>query len=95
MKRTVFYSWQSDLPNRTNRGFIEACLEKAIKDATTENVNLEIAIDRDTKNSPGTVDISKTIFEKIQKCNVFVADVSIINFDVEGRKSPNPNVLVE
>ena len=30
--RTVFYSWQSDLPNATNRGFIEDCLERALED---------------------------------------------------------------
>ena len=32
MKRTIFYSWQSDLSNSTNRGFIEECIEKAIKE---------------------------------------------------------------
>ena len=31
MKKVVFYSWQSDLPNSTNRGFIQDALEKAAK----------------------------------------------------------------
>lgn len=31
MKCTIFYSWQSDLPNKDNRSFIENCIEKAIK----------------------------------------------------------------
>ncbi|HEY1376485.1 MAG TPA: hypothetical protein VGF55_06805 [Gemmataceae bacterium] len=29
---TVFYSWQSDLPNATNRGFIQDALERAARD---------------------------------------------------------------
>jgi hypothetical protein len=31
MNRVEFYSWQFDLPNSTNRGFIQAALEKAAK----------------------------------------------------------------
>ena len=31
-KRTVFYSWQSDLPKGTNWSFVEGCLNKAIKE---------------------------------------------------------------
>ena len=30
MKKIVFYSWQSDLPNSTNRGFIQQSLENAV-----------------------------------------------------------------
>jgi hypothetical protein len=36
MRVTIFYSWQSDLPNNTNRGFIERALEKAIASIGTE-----------------------------------------------------------
>lgn len=35
MKRTIFYSWQSDLPNNSNRGFIESCIESSLKDLKT------------------------------------------------------------
>ena len=27
----IFYSWQSDLPNKNNRSFIEDCIKKTIK----------------------------------------------------------------
>jgi len=27
----IFYSWQSDLPNATNRGFIQEALERAAR----------------------------------------------------------------
>lgn len=96
MNNTVFYSWQSDLPNNTNRSFIESCLKKAIKLINNDdNYSLEMNIDRDTLNEYGTPSIVDTIFEKIEKTSLFVADVSFINSDTKNRKCPNPNVLVE
>lgn len=46
--RTVFYSWQSDLPNATNRGFIEDCLDRALEELHAEGVRV-LEADRDTK----------------------------------------------
>lgn len=37
MKLTVFYSWQSDLPNNSNRGFIEDCLKQSLKNFYKSN----------------------------------------------------------
>ena len=96
MKRTIFYSWQSDLPNNSNRGFIELCLKKVVKDlGKVVPFALELNIDRDTKGISGTPDISDSIFSKIAKSKIFVADISIINSDSKGRKCPNPNVMIE
>jgi hypothetical protein len=94
-KATVFYSWQSDLPNATNRGLILDSLERAAKTIRTDDsVTVEPVLDRDTQNVPGAPDIGHTIFEKIDKAAAFVADVSIINQGL-GRPTPNPNVLIE
>ena len=96
MKVTIFYSWQSDLPNNTNRGFIEQALRKAIASITTEEeLVIEPCLERDTAGVSGTPDIASTIFRKIDECHVFVGDVSIINADSSERKAPNPNVLLE
>ena len=96
MKKTVFYSWQSDLPNATNRGYIQNALEKAVKAiANDESIEVEPVIDRDTEGVPGSPDISAVIFDKIKKADVFVADVSFINKGSKFRPTPNPNVLVE
>lgn len=96
MRCTIFYSWQSDLPNKDNRSFIENCIEKAVKkDKLGVEFGLTLAIDRDTKETVGTPDITGTIFEKIAKSDIFICDISIINGDYEGRKCPNPNVLLE
>jgi hypothetical protein len=96
VKVTIFYSWQSDLPNGTNWGFIQRALEKAIKSikADAETV-LEPCIERDTAGVPGSPDIASTIFRKIDACQVFVGDVSIVNPTSSDRKTPNPNVLLE
>ena len=91
----VFYSWQSDLPNNTNRGFIQKALEDAAKDIASDvTTDLEPVIDRDTSGVPGSPDIRQTIFAKIESCDVFVADVSII-CAAPNRAQCNPNVLIE
>lgn len=95
MSKIIFYSWQSDLPNNTNRGFIQDCINDAIDAVQSNNIGLEVVIDRDTQGVSGTPDIVSTIFEKIERANIFVADITFINSMSEGRKSPNPNVLIE
>jgi len=94
---TIFYSWQSDLPNNTNRGFIQDALEKAVKelkkDETIEPaVRADLIIDHDTAGVPGSPDISATILAKIDAADVFVADLSIIGEvpreRVEGKRTP-------
>ena len=112
MKCIVFYSWQSDRPNSTNRGFIQRALEsaaKAIRD--DETILVEPVVDRDTAGVPGSPDIGSTIFEKIEKAQVFICDLTLINTeaafiliedkvvrineDKVPRPTPNPNVLLE
>lgn len=96
MKRTIFYSWQSDLEVSGNRNLIEDALKKSIKAINRdESETVEPVLNRDTAGISGSPSIADSIFAKITLADVFVADVSIINSDSEGRKSPNPNVLVE
>lgn len=87
--RNVFFSWQSDLPRETNRGFIEDALESAIA-ANAGGTPIELArLDRD----PGAPNLGAAIFGKIATASAFVADISIVNRTT--RPTPNPNVLVE
>lgn len=96
MKRTIFYSWQSDLPNSSNRGLIKEALENAIKSLKREDsYTINPRIDQDTKNTAGSPDIAETIFGKIALADIFIADVSIINKDSADKKTPNPNILIE
>lgn len=95
MTKKIFYSWQSDLPNNINRGFILDCLERAIRVIAGETLSLDFDIDRDTLDVSGSPDIVATIFTKIDNASLFVADTTFVTGGNGQRKSPNPNVLVE
>lgn len=97
MKKRIFYSWQSDLPNNTNRGFINTAIESAIKKIVSDDsFSLIPFLDRDTVGLTGSPDISVSIFDKIDESSVFICDVSIINNHIDNiRSTPNPNVLIE
>jgi hypothetical protein len=96
MKRTVFYSWQSDSDAALNRSLIETALERALKAiGRDETSTIEPVLDRDTSGVGGSPAITDTIFQKIAGADVFVADVTIINAGAGGRLCPNPNVILE
>ncbi len=97
----IFYAWQSDLPPKVTRYFIEDAAKRAIK-----KINKDVAIeesprlDSDTKGEAGMPEIASTIFSKISDCGIFLADLSFIGEShvEEGenpKKLPNPNVLLE
>lgn len=100
---TIFYSWQSDLPNSTNRGFIEKAIGGAIQGLTTKD-GKPIELTHSSRGKTGAVNIAETILSKIAVASVVVADVSIINSEKlpqagprkgSKRPTPNPNVLFE
>lgn len=72
---TIFYSWQSDLPNGDTRGLIGDSIDAAAK--RLKGI-AAVHADRDTKGEFGSPDIVQTIFSKIDECDVFVADVSAV-----------------
>ncbi len=91
----IFYSWQSDLPNRGNRNLIETALKSALKQLSADGgLEVEPALDRDTKDVPGSPAIADAILKKIDSCAVFIADVTPIG-QLGGKSLPNPNVLIE
>jgi hypothetical protein len=62
------------------RNFIEDALTRATKSLKRdEKVTIEAVLDRDTAGVAGTPGIAETILQKIDECDVFVCDVSIIN----------------
>jgi hypothetical protein len=96
MAVTVFYSWQNDLDSRVTRQLIRDALGTAIEQLTQE-LSLEDAIrlDQDTQGIPGMPEIVTTILKKIEECIVFVPDLSYVAKTENGKKAPNPNVLIE
>lgn len=92
---TVFYSWQSDLDEECNNRAIRRALNESIPKLEEANPKVKVTIDEATSNLPGSPNIPAAIFEKITVADIFVADITTINPDYGGRKTPNPNVLVE
>ena len=97
----IFYSWQADVPG--NRNFIDKKIKEAILEILEipEMQGIEIMHDDSTKNRSGSPSIVETIHEKINICDVFIADVTPIT-SIEGKGEdgrekliPNPNVMTE
>ena len=101
-KFKVFFSWQSDLPSNQTKRFIEDSIEM------TKNMlsgTIELIPDEATRERFGTPDVMHSIFDKIDDCDLFIADVSIVGNYFPSKSSednepkpkyfPNPNVLLE
>jgi hypothetical protein len=92
----IFYSWQSDRDNSTNRGFIEKALQGAAKELEKDKtLDVDPVVDRDVAGTPGSQNIAEVILKKIDQADVFVCDVSIITPPDAKRPCPNPNVIFE
>ena len=96
MTNTIFFSWQSDLGE--TRNVIWSALNKAVRnlnrDVALEEASLRV--DQDTESVAGWPEITSAILDKIEQCEVFVADITPINGPQSSfRLTPNPNVLFE
>jgi hypothetical protein len=88
---TIFYSWQSDLPSKINRGFIREALSIAIREVTKDlSLYEDPRLDQDTQGIPGSPEIVNSILTKIDSCSMFIADLTLARQGI-----PNPNVLIE
>ena len=48
------------------------------------------------RGTTGSLDITSTLFHKISSCDIFVADINIVNQSLHRQGfSPNANVLIE
>lgn len=100
MSYKIFYSWQSDIPRKINRDFIEDALKQAIINLgqdfeVAEALREELVFDQGMEGIPGTPPIAETIFSKIQNCAIYVADMTFVAKSEKGRLIANPNVLIE
>ncbi|MFT3918249.1 TIR domain-containing protein [Cloacibacterium sp.] len=92
----IFYSWQSDLEKETNEKAIRIELKKIIPEIEEKFDSLNLNIDEATRNESGSPEIPHSILKKITNCDVFVCDITTINYTEKvGRKTPNPNVIFE
>lgn len=95
-KWNIFFSWQSDLPEAETTRVIRKAIKKARSKIENNFENVNINIEEATSNTPGSPDIPKIIFEKILLSDIFICDVTTINFGNKVKRvTPNPNVLIE
>lgn len=91
----IFYSWQSDSPEETNKNGIRNALDGAIKKNKTIKYVMR---DEATKGTAGAVNVAEEILRKIKQADIFIADISttLSNGSSQNhRTSPNPNVVFE
>jgi hypothetical protein len=101
----VFWSWQSDTPGKIGRHFVREMLEEVIRDLKvppdveepTQQVRREdLHLDHDRKGIPGSPDLARLIFDKIESSAVFIADVTPVGQTFDGdKKLINSNVAIE
>ncbi|OHB83656.1 MAG: hypothetical protein A2V98_25035 [Planctomycetes bacterium RBG_16_64_12] len=103
MQVTVFYAWQDDRPGKSNRYLIRDAAKEACRRITEDPANdYAVALDEATRGVPGMCDIPNTILEKIQACDVLLADLTFVgktdankDKDDDVKLISNPNVLFE
>jgi hypothetical protein len=100
-KVVAFYAWQSDRPEEFHRHFIRIALDEAAARINADaSVEAELFVDSDTQGALGTPPVSDTILKKINRCDIFIPDLTfvaaIVN-PISGKTKliPNPNVMVE
>jgi len=72
------FSSQSDLPGKTNHYAIRKALEAAAKTLNAADPSIEVKPDEPTRDESGAVNIAHKILEKIERADVFIADISTI-----------------
>jgi hypothetical protein len=97
---TIFYAWQSDLPEQFNHHAIRQALNRAgtqlTEEASATGQTLTVVIDDATRAMVGSGHIPTSIIQKIRVADFFVGDISALNANEPAqRKTPNPNVVYE
>ena len=69
MAKTIFFSWQSDTPNKVGRNFMKTVLEEVCKhianDTSVDEALRDMNVDSDTQGIAGQPPITETIFNKM------------------------------
>jgi hypothetical protein len=96
----IFWSWQSDTPEQVGKYLVRDALRATVNelkqnDEIEEALRDDLHLDQDTHGTTGSPDLVRTIFSKIEKSEVMVADVTIVGKTDEGKKLINSNVAIE
>lgn len=87
----IFYSWQSD--NIVAKKTLRKALQTVVKQLKEENISIEIV---EGGGGEGFISIEDAVRMKIQKCDIFVGDVTPVgNVAMKDKLLPNANVMYE
>ena len=99
MTHSIFFSWQSDRRASKGRNFVKEVLmsvcAKIAADVSVDESMRGLAVDSDTQGVAGQPPIVDTILAKIDAASVYVGDMTFVGTRIDGRPTPNPNVLIE
>jgi hypothetical protein len=90
MNLKLFYSWQSDTDEKSNRFFVRDALELACK-----GLEYQVELDEATRGVPGSPSIVDSIFRKIEGSALFIPDITLVGRYSDRKHAVNPNVLIE
>ncbi len=109
----IFWSWQFDTPGKTGRHFVWDVLGDAIavlkepsdvEEPSEREAREALHLEDDRKGVEGSPDLAPTIFKKIDRAAVFIADVTLVGERSISADSPteappkkliNSNVAIE
>ncbi|WP_180952721.1 TIR domain-containing protein [Acetobacter aceti] len=91
----IFYSWQSDSPNKTNLNAIRNSLRETCVKLESVDASLTLMPDEATRDTSGSPRIPDKITEKIEEAAIFIADITTVTPKDAERPCPNPNVVFE
>ena len=89
----IFYSWQSW--RKSVKNFIDKALYESVAELQKFFSSRKLIFDSDMKKRTGAEDIHEAVFEQIQNCDIYIADITIISEITQEKKVSNPNVLIE
>ena len=97
----IFFSWQVDSAENTNRTFIRKALDDAAAEIALEINVIDVPrITSGMEGIAGSPEVASVMFEKIDDSAIFVGDTTLVGviLDADGKvkkRVPNPNVSLE
>jgi hypothetical protein len=99
MSFSIFWSWQSDIRANCNRTIIrkaiESAMAKVVKKIEIDPMIQDYNIYESAVGVSGTPSITDAIISRINNCNIFIADLTLVGKINKNKMTPNPNVLIE
>lgn len=89
----IFFSWQSDLPREGNTTAIRSAARRAI-DTLERETDLRFEL-LEGPGGSGAEEIACGLASQIRRCDMFLADVTLVTPPGAPRRAPNPNVMFE